>query len=126
MTNYFLTAITTVGAPVNWEKISVIVAVVVPSLTVLVAAISAYGRLSGVEKSIDKDMKPDIKSLRAKIDRASSDLGGRIDKVHAILLSLKLDQSGAVEGNSPRALTTKGQRILEESGIQAIVPPLSA
>jgi hypothetical protein len=118
---YFFADAAKAAPSVNWGKIGVIVAIVVPSFTLLVSAISAYLRLGVVEKSIDDDIKPDIKSLRAKVDKASADLGGRIDKVHSILLSLKLDQSGAVAGDSPRVLTKKGERILNESGIKDIV-----
>jgi hypothetical protein len=106
---------------VDWGKIGVFVAIIIPGLGLVVTAMFAYFRLGAVEKAIDNDIKPDIKSLRSKIDKSNTDLAGRIDKVHGILLSLKLDQSGAVENNSPRVLTEKGERILEESGIKEIV-----
>jgi hypothetical protein len=115
------TAVVAHSKPINWDMYGVIATVVIFVLGIIATGIGAYHRLGAVEKSIDKDIKPDIKSLRTKIDKANSDLGGRIDKVHGILLSLKLDQSGAVEGNSPRILTPKGERILEESGIKEIV-----
>lgn len=113
---------------VDWDMWGVIIAVVVFVVSVVVAAIGAYHRLGTVEKAIADDIKPGLTGLDTKIDTASADLGARIDKtteridkVHDMILSLKLEQSGAVEGNSPRALTDKGQRILDESGIKEIV-----
>ena len=99
----------------------VIVPVVIFGLTVLATAIGVFFRLKTVERSIDKDIKPELKSLRKKIDSSAADLSSRVDRMHTTLISLKLDQSGTVEGNSPRALTPKGERILNESGIKTVV-----
>ncbi|HSW66194.1 MAG TPA: hypothetical protein VLI54_03595 [Bacillota bacterium] len=113
---------------VDWGMWGVIVAVAIFVLGIIAAAIRAYYRLGAVESAIDKDVKPELGALKKKVDKAATDLGSRIDKateridkVHDMLLSIKLEQSGAVEGNSPRALTEKGERILNESGIKEIV-----
>lgn len=94
----------------NWGMWGVIVPSIIFGFTVLATAIGVFFRLKAVEKSIDADIKPELKSL-----------GGRIDKVLTNVLALKLDQSGAVEGQSPRALTPKGERILNDSGIKELV-----
>lgn len=117
-----------IGNPTDWSKVGVIVAIAIPIIGFIIFTIKAYFRLDAVEKSIDTDIKPELKTLRISIDNAKTDLAGRIDKIHDYLLSLKtaqsdilLDQSGVTESNSPRQLTDKGMKILNESGIKEIV-----
>jgi len=84
------------------------ITLIVTSVTLLGAGISAYirlgvidARLSLVEKSVDDDVKPAIKSLDNKIDKTSHNLTRRIDEVHAILIELRTGQQKLTAKNQP-------------------------
>ena len=97
---------------IDWKTIGVIT----PIFTAIIVAavwisgkIFQFGKISqrieALDSAIEKDIKPSLSKITARID----DL-------------YKLQASNNVtESRSPRQLNAKGEKILEESGIKAIV-----
>ncbi len=72
-------------------------------------------KVETLTKTIDNDIKPDIRTIKAEVNDGTKDIADIKGKVQI----LWQDRTSAA--NSPRALNAKGMDILENSGVKPIV-----
>jgi hypothetical protein len=74
-------------ATINWAAWNVAIAVGLPTLAFIIAAAIANHRLGAIEQSIGHDIKPELRSLKKRIDHVNANLADRIDSVNTTLAS---------------------------------------